>query len=40
VYGAVTRMTEQYLLLEFERVEEAIARSTTVTRWVDAADRP
>ena len=39
MYGAVTRLTEQYLLLEFERVEEAVARSTTVTHWVDAAGR-
>jgi hypothetical protein len=28
-------LTEQFLLLELERVEESIARSTTFTRWVD-----
>jgi hypothetical protein len=39
VHGATTGLTEQYLLLELERVEEAIARSTTFTRWVDAAGR-
>ena len=33
--GAITRLTEQFLLLELERVEESIARSTTFTRWVD-----
>ena len=39
MYGATTGLTEQYLLLELERVEEAIARSTTFTRRVDAAGR-
>jgi hypothetical protein len=39
VYGAITGLTEQSLLLELERVEEAIARSSTFTRWVDAAGR-
>ena len=39
MYGATTGLTEQYLLLELERVEEAIARSTTFTRWMDAAGR-
>ena len=39
MYGAVTRLTEQYLLLEFERVEEAVARSTIAIRWLDAAGR-
>jgi len=37
VYGAITRLTEQFLLLELEQVEESIARSTTFTRWVDEA---
>jgi hypothetical protein len=39
VDGAITRLTEQFLLLELERVEESIARSTTFTRWVDEAGR-
>jgi hypothetical protein len=37
--GTIALLTEQNLLLELERVEEAIARSTTFTRWVDAAGR-
>ena len=37
MYGTITALTEQDLLLELERVEEAIARSTTFTRWVDEA---
>jgi hypothetical protein len=36
VNGAITRLTEQFLFLELERVEEAIAQSTTFIRWVDA----
>jgi len=32
-------LTEQHLLLELERVEEAIARSSTITRWTDADGR-
>ena len=40
VDGAMTRLTEHFLLLELERVEESIARSTTFTRWVDEAGRP
>jgi hypothetical protein len=39
VYGATTALTEQDLLLELERVEQAIARSTTFIRWVDTAGR-
>lgn len=30
-------LSEQDLLAELERVEQAIARSTTFCRWVDAA---
>ena len=29
MHGATTGLTEQYLLLELERVEEAIARRST-----------
>ena len=39
MYGATTALTEQDLLLELERVEQAIARSTTFIRWVDTAGR-
>jgi hypothetical protein len=39
VDGAITKLTEQFLLLELERVEESIARSRTFTRWVDEAGR-
>jgi hypothetical protein len=39
VYGTITGLTEQYLMTELDRVEEAIARSSTFTRWVDAAGR-
>ena len=39
MYGAPTALTEQDLLLELERVEQAIARSTTFIRWVDTAGR-
>jgi hypothetical protein len=39
VYAIMTGSTEQYLLLELERVEEAIARSSTFTRWLDANGR-
>ena len=35
MYNAINRLTEQFLLLELERVEESIASSTTFTRWVD-----
>ena len=37
MYGTITRLTDQHLLLELERVEDAIARSATFTRWVDGA---
>ena len=37
--GAIAPLTEHYLLLELERVEGAIARTTTFIRWVDAAGR-
>jgi hypothetical protein len=39
VDGAISSLTEQFLLLELERVEESIARSTTFTRWVDEVGR-
>ena len=39
VNGAITGLTEQDLLLELERVERAIARSSTFTRWLDADGR-
>src|SRR5215210_1378345 len=39
VYGAITGLTEQHLLLELERVERAIARSSTFTYRVDGAGR-
>jgi hypothetical protein len=39
VNGAITGLTEQDLLLELERVERSIARSSTFTRWLDADGR-
>jgi hypothetical protein len=35
----IVGLSEQDLLTELERVERAIARSTTFCRWVDAAGR-
>jgi hypothetical protein len=35
----MTGLIEQDLLLELERVEHAIARSSTFTRWLDADGR-
>ena len=39
MYGTITALTEQDLLLELERVEHAIARSSTFTRRFDAEGR-
>ena len=39
MYGAITRLTEQSLLLELQQVQKAIARGGTVTYRVDAAGR-
>ena len=39
MYGAITGTTQLSLLLELERVEQAIARSSTFTHWDDAGGR-
>ena len=39
MYGAITQLTEQHLLLELEQVHGAIARSIPFTRSADAAGR-
>jgi len=39
VYGTMTGVPDQDLARELERVEAAIARSSTFTRWLDADGR-
>ena len=39
VNDIIAALTEQDLLVELERVERLIARSTTLSRWVDSAGR-